>query len=64
MYVEISETIKAGKEINAMYLNLYGGYLTPIFVHVVVANLLEEQMNQSLGDGLGFQGQSKSPYPY
>lgn len=39
-----------------MYSSLYGDYLTPVFTQLVVANLLEEQSNQSLGAGLGFQG--------
>lgn len=43
-----------------MYLSLYGDYLTPVFVQVVVANLLKQQRNQSLGAGLGFQGQPKA----
>lgn len=60
MYVEKSETIKAVKEINAMYSNLYGDYLTTVFVHVVVANFLEQQRNQFLGAGLCFQGQSEA----
>ena len=43
-----------------MYLSLYGDYLTPVFVQVVVANLLEQQRNLSPGAGLGFQGQPKA----
>lgn len=60
LYVEKSEAIKVAEEINAMHSNLYGDYLTPVFAHEVVANSLEQQRSQSLGAGLGFQGQSKS----
>lgn len=40
-------------------LDLHGDYLTPVFVQVVVVNLLEQQRNQSLGAEFGFQGQRR-----
>lgn len=43
-----------------MYSSLYGDYLTPVFVQVLVANLLEQQRNQTPGAGQGFQGQPKA----
>jgi len=55
-----TETTKPTEQINAIYSNLYGNCLTPVFAPVVVANLVEQQWNQSPGSGLGFQGQPKA----
>lgn len=43
-----------------MYLRPYGDYLAPVFVQVVVTNLLEQQRKQSPAAGLGFQEQPKA----